>query len=45
MPDKSPQKQLDGFIAKYSPEVGALPRAALAKARTRLPGAGGGQVE
>src|SRR5947209_10723284 len=36
---KSPEKQLDGFIAKYSPEIGALGRAARAKMRARLPGA------
>jgi hypothetical protein len=39
MKARSPEKQLDGFIARYSPEVGALARAALAKMRTRLPGA------
>jgi hypothetical protein len=39
MKAKSPEKQLDGFIAKYSPEIGALARAALAKMRARLPGA------
>jgi hypothetical protein len=38
MKAKSPEKQLDGFIAKYSPQVGALARAALAKMRARLPG-------
>ena len=37
--DASPQKQLAGFIAKYTPEIGALGRAALAKMRARLPGA------
>lgn len=36
---KSPHEQLDGFIAKYSPEIGELARAALAKMRARLPGA------
>jgi hypothetical protein len=36
---KSPEKQLDDFIAKYSPEIGMLTRAALAKMRARLPGA------
>lgn len=35
----SPEKQLAGFIAKYTPEVGALARAALARMRARLPGA------
>jgi hypothetical protein len=39
MKTKSPEKQLDGFIAKYTPEIGALARAALAKMRERLPGA------
>jgi hypothetical protein len=36
---RSPEKQLDGFIDKYSPEVAALARAILAKMRARLPGA------
>jgi hypothetical protein len=35
----SPEKQLDGFLAKYSPEIGALAREALAGMRARLPGA------
>jgi hypothetical protein len=35
----SPEKQLAGFIAKYTPDIGALARAALAKMRARLPGA------
>jgi hypothetical protein len=39
MKAKSPEKQLDDFIDKYSPEIGALARAALAKMRARLPGA------
>ena len=39
MKDKSPHKQLAGFIAKYSPEVGALAQAVLTKMRARLPGA------
>jgi hypothetical protein len=39
MKAKSPEKQLDGFIAKYSPEIGELARAALARMRARLPGA------
>lgn len=34
-----PEEQLTSFIAKYTPEVGALAHAALAKMRTRLPGA------
>lgn len=32
-------KELDGFLAKYTPEVQKLARAALAKVRKRLPGA------
>jgi len=32
-------KQLDGFIAKYTPEIAALAHAVLAKMRKRLPGA------
>jgi hypothetical protein len=32
-------KQLDGFLAKYTPEIEKLARAALAKMRKRLPGA------
>lgn len=37
---RSPQEaQLAGFIDKYSPEVAAVARAALAKMRARLPGA------
>jgi hypothetical protein len=39
MKARSPEKQLDGFINKYSPEIRALARAALAKMRARLPGA------
>ncbi|PYV19938.1 MAG: hypothetical protein DMG07_00820 [Acidobacteria bacterium] len=39
MRDKSPEERLAGFIAKYTPEIGALARAALAKMRARLPGA------
>ena len=34
-----PKRQLAGFIAKYSPEVGASAREALAKMRALLPGA------
>jgi hypothetical protein len=37
--DKAPEEQLAGFIAKYSPEIGALAHAALARMRARLPGA------
>jgi len=39
MKDKSPAKQLAGFIAKFTPEVEALAQAVLAKMRKRLPGA------
>jgi hypothetical protein len=39
MKEKSLATQLAGFIAKYTPAVGALARAALAKMRKRLPGA------
>ncbi|HZS09749.1 MAG TPA: hypothetical protein VFD58_33290 [Blastocatellia bacterium] len=39
MKDKSPEKQLADFIARYTPEIGALARAALARMRARLPGA------
>ena len=39
MNDKAPEEQLAGFIAKYTPEIGALCQAALAKMRERLPGA------
>ncbi len=34
-----PDKQLAGFVSKFSPEVAALTRAVLAKMRERLPGA------
>ena len=37
--DASPERQLSGFIAKYTPKVGALAQAVLAKMRARLPGA------
>lgn len=36
---KSPEQQLDGFIAKFSPEVGALAREVLARMCVQLPGA------
>lgn len=36
---KSPRAQLDGFIAKYTPEVAREGRAALTKLRQRMPGA------
>jgi len=39
MPPPTPKKQLDGFIAKYSPTVAKTAKAALAKMRLRLPGA------
>lgn len=37
--DKDAKQQLAGFIAKYSPEVAKLAKAALAKMRARLSGA------
>ena len=39
MKAKSPEQQLAGFIAKYTPAVGRLARAVLEKMRERLPGA------
>jgi hypothetical protein len=36
---QSPQKQLDGFLGKFSPEIAALARAAIAKMRRILPNA------
>jgi len=39
MKAKSPERQLAGFIAKYTPAVGRLARAVLGKMRQRLPGA------
>jgi hypothetical protein len=36
---KSPEKELEKFIAKYSPEVSAVAHEALALLRARLPGA------
>ena len=39
MISRSPEKQLDGFIAKYCPEIASLARVALTKMRARLPGA------
>jgi hypothetical protein len=39
MKSHSSEKQLAGFIAKYTPEIAALAHAALAKMRARLPGA------
>ncbi len=35
----NPEKQLAGFIAKFTPEVAALAEAALAKMRARFPSA------
>ncbi len=35
----TPQKELDFFLAKYTPEIAALARKVLAKMRSRLPGA------
>jgi hypothetical protein len=35
----SPSAQLSGFLARYTPEVAAVAKAALAKLRRRLPGA------
>lgn len=37
--DQSPQQQLDGFLAKYSPAIAKLAKQLLSKLRTRLPGA------
>ncbi len=39
MKAESPKVQLDGFLAKFKPEVRAIAKAALAKMRRRLPGA------
>jgi hypothetical protein len=39
MKEVPPEKQLDGFIAKYTPEIGKLAHAVLKKMRKRLPGA------
>lgn len=36
---KSPEAQLEGFLAKYTPEIAGLGKAVLAKMRKRLPGA------
>jgi hypothetical protein len=36
---ESPEAQLEGFLAKYTPEIAGLAKAALAKMRKRLPGA------
>jgi hypothetical protein len=37
--EKSPESQLEDFIAKYNPEIGELAQEVLAKMRKRLPGA------
>lgn len=39
MAEPTPRKQLDFFIGKFTPQIAALTRAALAKVRARLPGA------
>ena len=39
MPDDEAERQLDGFIDKYTPEVAALTRALIEKMKRRLPGA------
>jgi hypothetical protein len=39
MKTKSPQEQLDGFIARYLPEIGDYAYEVLAKMRSFLPGA------
>src|SRR5438132_12406270 len=39
MEESSPEQQLAGFIVRYTPEVAALAREALARMRARLPGA------
>jgi hypothetical protein len=39
MKEEPPEKQLDSFIGKYTPEIGTLAKAVLAKMRARLPGA------
>jgi hypothetical protein len=37
--DGSPQQQLEEFISRYTPEIGKLARAVLARMSKRLPGA------
>ena len=39
MSDPSPQAQLDGFLARYTPEVAAQAAAALERLRPQVPGA------
>jgi hypothetical protein len=36
---ENPEAQLEGFLAKYTPEIAGLAKAALVKMRKRLPGA------
>jgi hypothetical protein len=36
---RTPARQLEGFLARYSPEVARLGRTAIARMRRRLPGA------
>lgn len=38
-PTESPEAQLERFLAKYTPEISGLGKAALLKMRKRLPGA------
>src|SRR3954451_2151473 len=39
MTDESPEERLQGFIDRFTPEIAARGRAALARMRARLPGA------
>jgi len=39
MDAETPERTLDGFLDRFTPEVAALARAALARMRARLPGA------
>lgn len=39
MKNSSPEEQLEGFIGKYAPEIGATARASLRKLRRLVPGA------
>jgi hypothetical protein len=39
VPDLDPEAQLEGFLAKFTPEIAAEARAILEKMRARLPGA------
>jgi hypothetical protein len=38
VPGADPEKQLDSFLAKYTPKIASLARSALTKVRERLPG-------